>query len=667
MTRDSNDKKKMPQPSAGLGMMSLDDELAAAMAEAAAAVSAPRKRRPHDTDTAAAHAPVMTQRLELPEPSGYEPPPREIEPQVAPAPAGVDLDLLGALDAAISGSWQTSPNAVAPAEGVPSGPSSPQPVVTLKPQPAPQLKAAQSPTATTITTDDSGADTPDKASAEAPAEAPAEAASDSMFEDSMFEDSMFEASAATEGSASGDAEADSSTHSTSENVEAQTHDEGAAGGRSSPTESRELSAPAQPRDEAEPAVETVVAAGDSSSDASSKDTEQSELERQALREAAVLDALAAWMQLIKVCAAPRADAAMAQVAARKALGQLQAVDGAWSAELRGQTWFLDDAWLPVPARHAVVLRELNAALHRAQRSGVWMTVDANAEQLLEVTQAFVLAVRGKGDSGLNEAKEAGFTRRPALEPNAESWAASIVRRCVDVADITAGEGPFPESMTIELLDELSQAIPAQLGAVLRAQELRGTTWTAPWATTSTMTLTLATLLSAGASPRITRSATLAVWALVLAAHRGERPPSLPILADRASRRFAPLTGQHNWSPVSVAARGMLRRFAGNEDPQASVTGLIQLMYDIHAARLAGAPHLLAAVAGLTAHVKDPWVPRLLRAVGPIPVGTPVRLPDGRKGVVVDLAGQTGPLRPLVQIGATMVRPSADVALLAPDP
>ena len=587
-------------------MMSLDAELAAAMADAEAAVSGPGPAR------------------------AVRPRPAQPQPAAEMDTPGLDPDLLGALEAAISGAPTSNPVAS-------------------------HASVSDALGALLATTHGAGHDTTVAVEATA---APAaigsiEAESQSLFESSMFESGPSPTARddrATDADGfGGDGDRGDGSEAAGDGAldAADNHDAAGSGARLSDEGAAERSGDAEATLEAERQAEAA--------------------QLQGARDEALLDGLAAWMRLIKVCAAPRADREMAAGVARTTLARLHGAGGAWSAEVRGHGWFVDDRWLPAPAHHAATLAELVAALRRAGNAGVWVSGDATAEQLLAVTQRFVRAVRGKAteeDGAAGTVNAVGFTQRPALQPNAESWVAGVVRRCVAFADDALNSPRFPEAAALALLDELSQAVPAHTAAVMRAIELRGATWTSPWGAASTAALALATLSAVGASPRVSRATALAMWALTLSVHRGETPPALTALAARAAARMPPLAADTAWSPVAAGARGLLLRLSHPQTSPRGIPALATLLYALHRTRLTESGGLLAAV---VAHPRDPtapeWSTALLAAIGPIPVGTAVALPDGTRGLVVDLAGDAGPLRPLVQVGRAMVRPAADVVVL----
>ncbi|MCO4762384.1 MAG: hypothetical protein KC502_12815 [Myxococcales bacterium] len=550
-------------------MLDLDAELSEAMADAMAAVSnraAPTRRS-------------STQlRTEAPPPQGASPAPASETSEPGAADA-VDPDLLGALDAAISGIGVSDDSGMAPD--------------------VPQTTSA--------------AVEPSAQVAPAPTDEPA-------IRDSLV-DSLFDEPAAEYPAAS-----DAAT------ATAIRPDE----------EARESDGP--PTEQAESTGDAATA-----EEAAERRSEQTRLR---------IAALGSWWHLIKVCAAPRANPRVAQTAATATVEAWQQAGGEWMAELRGHMWSVNGRWLPVPPADAATTTELAAILRRARCGGLWLGRDASAADVVAQTEAFVRVVRAKGAVSHAEGAKARFVPQPVLHANAESWVADVARRCADFAQTAQSRSEFPENTALQLIDELSQTLPTHTGALMRALELRPGQRTTPWAAATTCATTLATLVSLGISPRIRRSAALAIWALTLTPRRGETPPPL---AEAAARVRWPALDA-TWSPVRAAARGLVVRLAAGGDSSVGMAPLVTLLFDAHRSRLLGAPDLLSALLKVADSPRQQpnWLPAVLTAVGPIPIGTAVRLADGAQGVVVDRAGDAGPLRPLVQVGTRMIRPTADV-------
>ncbi len=441
---------------------------------------------------------------------------------------------------------------------------------------------------------------------------------------------------------------------------------------SSSTPSAASSSPSAPEPAPPVAPEAAATYGDPTPARSDEDAALADARAaQEAAEAEAQEALAAWPpllaalnRLLQTVAAPRADALVMRSAAQAVERCVQACleDAQRPVELAflGGAWWLDGQWLPVAATLRGQTTVLTAALKRSQRVGFALSRAANTETLVSAAQAMVAAA--KGDASALDAHAGDglrWTDGAGTRPDVEVWASDVVGRCVELADRAQQSGPFPEDEAIDRLDELSQALSAQPGAVFRAIELRTGAWTTPWSAVATAATALQLCHSARVAPRTAHALALAVLRATTAPAKSGPTPDTSAAAALALAKAAP--PKDTWRPASTLAQGLLVQLATAVESPPS--GLLAFLHDAHRARLSGRSQWLDALEA----AGGPWLTPTLLTVGPLPVGTAVALGDTHVGVVVDLPGEAPPLRPLVQVGQRVVRPNADVRPLPVSP
>lgn len=238
--------------------------------------------------------------------------------------------------------------------------------------------------------------------------------------------------------------------------------------------------------------------------------------------------------------------------------------------------------------------------------------------------------------------------------------------------------PWDWPAGVGVVRRLERSLQVHHDAALRAAEFAPPPWSAGRRAVAMTLYLLAALRAVGVQDQSQRALAHGALCLACAGLAQPKPPGLATAAQQAFARLAATPLGHAGS----ASRHRLRvcavvQGATRTEPSAAAgpNGLLQLVYQLEMVRqplrgrfaLTMADLLGRALQAPAGAVEPGWLRALIQAVGALPPGARVRLPDGRVGLVLEAGSRGHAWRPKVLVGAQVVEPTTDVELVAAIP
>lgn len=397
------------------------------------------------------------------------------------------------------------------------------------------------------------------------------------------------------------------------------------------------------------------------------------------------DAVGALANLISSIAT-RGDVLSCGAEAARCQQAFAALGGGFKLQVATPAVFCDGSLALPDARDLPATKQFCAALDVAGVAVIESESTPKAEEWLGFGAAVVAAARGDR-AALAQATGGAlrFGRHPAARAGGDGRQVDIELFCTaEVRGVVAGVAAllgddvgWRWSNAVDLLIRLQVAHSANAAATMRGLELTATAWTSAHSAVSIALHAQRTLQVLGVSQDTRRAVAhvgLSLGAFGFAGGIGTAWDDAGATAFMALH--APWMREIGGSPTNHQLRvlALLHTLLEGVNPAGRNQGpmpLLKLLYQAERHRLQFDADRRPMWGDLLAYIAtepDPsadkrWISALIRASGAIPIGTAVRLPDGRVGVVAG-PGQGGELRPLCLVGNTYVQPEAAVRPVA---
>lgn len=236
---------------------------------------------------------------------------------------------------------------------------------------------------------------------------------------------------------------------------------------------------------------------------------------------------------------------------------------------------------------------------------------------------------------------------------------------------------WPWARGLSAIRRLERALAQDGPATARMLEAAPGAWGPERRSLAAALLALRVLESLGANQGTRRAAGHAALALGLTGYAAREGAPLERTAQLLVQRLVSAPGASHRSgvePHRIRVAALVHPLGADEaKPRAhAVLGLLRLAYELEVLRCPAGVTFTLTAADLLAHAAQEagrsldagWVRALVHALGVVPVGSRVQLPDGREGVVLGEGAEDDPWRPEVLVGQERLVPSGRVRLLS---
>jgi hypothetical protein len=310
----------------------------------------------------------------------------------------------------------------------------------------------------------------------------------------------------------------------------------------------------------------------------------------------------------------------------------------------------------------------------------------NQRALLELASILAFPAANEEMQG-REVEFAGVTVRAipgvaatesSRDHDLEVHLAAQVRLAIAEAEILSKNRgqPWEWGRALACVRRLEACVELGSVAAVRAMELTAGHWTLGRRAAAGALEALVCLKQAKADLPTRRSVASAALALGVHGFSPARSQPLATAAQAALETTLPISGGRPMEPVKARVNALLHRLKGDQTRalRPGTLPLLQLVYRLEGNRTGVQPLSVPTLADLAAREcapgsdpRDSWLGVLLEALGQLPPGSRVRLPDGRVGLVLEPADNGDPLTPKVLAAGRVVSPAAPVQPLAPAP